>query len=132
MNTNPPQHLTLPVSLSQSIASFQTSTVHRQHLQPSAIGDMSSPFNHLNSAQQQQQQQQDHRPIDTYRYTAHQDQTTLVLGVMNYLERLETEIAEMKDFINLGFKRIEPTGQAEGRIAATIEEYAFPTCPCPV
>jgi len=128
-NNNPLQHLLLPVSLSQSVASFQPSTVHQQHNLSSAIDDdMSASFTNSSSGQEEPDLHHlDHRPIDNYRYTAHQDQTTLVLGVMNYLERLETEISEMKDFVNLGFKRIEAIGQTGGGIAATIEEYASPT-----
>ncbi|KAA8912894.1 hypothetical protein FN846DRAFT_903252 [Sphaerosporella brunnea] len=85
---------------------------------------MSSPFSSDGMGQHHPQPRQSEvRPIDSYQYTAHHDQTTLVLGVMNYLERLENEIAEMKDFINLGFKRIETIGQTDGGIAATIEEH---------
>jgi len=98
--------------------------VHHQHNLSSAIDDdMSAPFTNSNPGQEEPDLHHlDHRPIDNYRYTAHQDQTTLVLGVMNYLERLETEISEMKDFVNLGFKRIEAIGQTDGGIAATIED----------
>jgi len=97
---------------------------------------MATPFNptlaqqqqrHEQQQQQQQQQQPQSgnpevRPIDRFRYTAHQDQATLVLGVLAYLERVENEIVEMKDFINLGFKRIETIGQPGGGMAATIED----------
>jgi hypothetical protein len=120
----------LPVSIAtsqQSLAAFG---------HPPTLHDMSSTFSSGGIGQRQQQpRQQDqnqsgHRPIDSFHYTAHQDQTTLVLGVMNYLERLEGEIAEMKEFINLGFKRIETIGQEEGGIAASIEEYV-PRPPSP-
>jgi hypothetical protein len=110
----------LPVSTSQqSLAAFG---------HPPTLHDMSTAFSSGQHQQQrpQAQNQSEHRPIDSFQYTAHQDQTTLVLGVMNYLERLEGEIAEMKDFINLGFKRIETIGQEEGGIAASIEEYVLP------
>ena len=113
--------LYLPVSLSESIASFGLATPATQ-----ALANMTTPFNNnsnpMDGAVKQRQAQSDHRPIDSYRYTAHQDQTTLVLGVINYLERVESEIAEMKDFINLGFKRIETIGQTDRGMAVTIEE----------
>lgn len=81
---------------------------------------MAPPFS---SSERRQQQQQSDLPIDSFRFSSHQDQTTLVLGVINHLERLESEISEMKDFVNLGFKRIETIGEADGGIAATIEEH---------
>ena len=71
-----------------------------------------------------QQLQQSDRPINAFQYTAHQDQTTLVLGVISYLDRLEKEMSEMREFVNLGFRRIESIGQPEyGGVAAAIEEY---------
>ena len=118
----------LPISISQPSTNYGPL--------PTPHG-MATPFNptlaqqqqrHEQQQQQQQQQQPQSgnpevRPIDRFRYTAHQDQTTLVLGVLAYLERVENEIVEMKDFINLGFKRIETIGQPGGGMAATIEEY---------
>lgn len=68
-------------------------------------------------------------PIDGYQFSAHQDQTTLVLGVMGYIDRLEREITELREFVNLGFKKLNDVGQMDGGIGARIEKYvlrAFP------
>jgi len=93
---------------------------------PLTVRDMPTPFQaqmaHHDSQHQQQTEQQDRRPIELFQYTAHQDQTTLVLGVIEYLRRLEVEIAEMREFVNLGFRRIEAIGHEDGGISATVEE----------
>ncbi|KAF8534093.1 hypothetical protein BDD12DRAFT_896999 [Trichophaea hybrida] len=137
----------LPISIAQSLANYGSipalhdmttpynpalSQQHHQSLQQQQQQQQHSQQQQQPQHSQQQQQpqqqqqqqpsaQQDIRPIDNFRYSSHQDQTTLVLGVITYLERLENEIIEMKDFINLGFKRIETIGQPDGGIAATIE-----------
>ncbi|KAI5806982.1 hypothetical protein EDC01DRAFT_625886 [Geopyxis carbonaria] len=78
---------------------------------------------HQNYGQQQQRQgqAQPSAPIDHLQYTAHHDQTTLVLGVLNYLERLEHEIAEMREFVNLGFKKFDGINDMDGGLASRVE-----------
>jgi hypothetical protein len=60
-------------------------------------------------------------PIDQLQFSNYGDQTTLVLGVLGYLERLESEIAEMRDFVNTGFKKLNDVGSMDGGMGARVE-----------
>jgi hypothetical protein len=120
---NPPHHFStsIPPSLSyiSSISSISSPNLQQQQQQqhtPYSI--MSSP-----PLPQSQSSTPGVRPIDNFRFTSHQDQTTLVLGVLSYMERLENEISEMKEFVNLAFKRIESIGSHQAGVEGSVEEY---------
>lgn len=63
-------------------------------------------------------------PIDQFQFSVHQEQTTLVLGVLNYLERLEREVADMREFVKLGFRQDDSVmGDMGGGLAGRLEKY---------
>lgn len=63
--------------------------------------------------------------LDSLQYNQHQDQTTLVFGVLNYMERLEREIRDMREFVNLGFRQLNDMGEHDTSLAARVEKYVF-------
>ena len=132
--SNTHQLHSLQVSPGSNSPHTTLSSFNRQHLdqqQRHSLPAMTPTFppsapqpnrGHQHSHSQSQPQQQQSAPIENLQYSQHQDQTTLVFGVLNYLERLEHEINDMRDFVNLGFRQLDNMGEHDGGMAARIEK----------
>ena len=123
-----------------SVHSYSSQQHHtqRQHQHSHSMSDMtpnypssnqqSAPRGHPHSrshSQAPQTQTPQSAPLESLQYSQHQDQTTLVFGVLNYLERLEREISDMREFVNLGFRQLDGMEEHEGGLAARVEKYVF-------
>lgn len=58
--------------------------------------------------------------LEQFQFQAHHDQNTLVIGVLAYLNRVEQDLAQMKEFIHTGYKRLNDVGD-EGNLVGKVE-----------
>ncbi|TGZ80574.1 hypothetical protein EX30DRAFT_372203 [Ascodesmis nigricans] len=60
--------------------------------------------------------------VEQLQFNINQEQTTLVLGVLNYLERLERQVADMREFVKMGFRQDNSMiGDMDGGFSGRVE-----------
>lgn len=54
--------------------------------------------------------------LEQLQFQAHHDQNTLVICVLAYLNRVEQDLGQMKEFIHTGYKRLNDAGDEENLV----------------
>lgn len=129
-------------STTQTSVSESGATVHQRPQKHRQRHQSQPPLMHYHSESHQQQPQPElhqDQTMDTTDYLAspsveqlqfniNQEQTTLVLGVLNYLERLERQVADMREFVKMGFRQDNSMiGDMDGGFSGRVEKYV-PNC----
>lgn len=66
------------------------------------------------------QQHQDPDILEQLQFQAHHDQNTLVIGILAYVDRVEQDLSQLKEFIHTGYKRLNDVGD-EGDLGGKVE-----------
>lgn len=58
--------------------------------------------------------------IHELQFHTHQDQNTLCIGVLAYLDMVDREIRQMRNFIHIGYKRLNDVSE-DGNLVGKVE-----------